>query len=57
MTKQLWFKVPLCRKCWDRVMPDRNPVYALIKDKCVKCDATTTETIYVRVGWPTKKEQ
>lgn len=50
--KKIWFNVPLCRDCWDRVVPDREPVSVLIPNTCVRCHTATDKPIHVRVCWP-----
>ena len=56
-------RVRLCRACWDRLHPDREPVRVLDDDdaatapkpRCHECRAVTREGIHVRMRLPVLK--
>jgi hypothetical protein len=55
---QLWFNVPICSACWDRVHPERVPHrYIGETVDCVICGHEVTNPIYVRTCWPSHGEE
>jgi len=52
MSKKIGWTQPLCRKCWDRETPDREPTVVLDEEwmKCCLCGQHTLDGIYIRVN-------